>query len=109
MARLSGEQVLGMLFDPEFDSDGESEIEEEDPSFPLPHLEERDCTPSPPPGSSYSLVRTDEEIESGVRKDRNRRESGVREDRNRRESGVRKDRNRRDRGESGAGLSGLSQ
>ena len=29
-----------MLFDPEFDFWGESEIEE-DPSFPLPHHEER--------------------------------------------------------------------
>ena len=72
MARLSGKQVLGILFDPEFDSGGDSEIE--DPSFPLPHLEERDYTPSPPPGSSYSPARPDEERETGVREDRNRRE-----------------------------------
>ena len=51
MTTLSGEQVLGMLFDPDFDSGGESEIEE-DPAFPLPQLEEVDRTPSPPPPPS---------------------------------------------------------
>ena len=51
MTTLSGEQVLGMLFDPDFDSGGESEIEE-DPAFPLPRPEEVDRTPSPPPPPS---------------------------------------------------------
>ena len=51
MATLrSGEQVLRMLFDPDFDSVGKSEIEE-DPAFPLPQPEKVDQTPSPPPPS----------------------------------------------------------
>ena len=51
MASLSEEQVLGMLFDPEFDSGGESDIEE-DLAFPLPQADELEHSPSPPPESS---------------------------------------------------------
>ena len=40
---MDEQQVLGMLFDPVFDSGGESDIEE-DIDFPLPRLEEE---PSP--------------------------------------------------------------
>ena len=45
MARLNKEQVIGMLFDEDFDSGGESEIEE-DLAFPLPMAEETGYTPS---------------------------------------------------------------
>ena len=48
MARLNDEQVLGMLFDDDFDSGGESDIEE-DPAFPLPQPEDIEHTPSPQP------------------------------------------------------------
>ena len=44
LARLNEEQVIGMLFDPDFDSGGESEIKE-DLAFPLPHPEEPDYRP----------------------------------------------------------------
>ena len=46
MATMNKEQVIGMLFDSDFDSGGESEIEE-DPVFPLPMPEETEHTPSP--------------------------------------------------------------
>ena len=50
MANLSEQQVLGMLFDPDFDSGGESDIDE-DAAFPLPQLDEIEHSPSPPPES----------------------------------------------------------
>ena len=48
MARINEEQVIGMLFDPDFDCGGESDIDE-DLAFPLPHPEEEDHSPSPEP------------------------------------------------------------
>ena len=55
MARLNREAVLGMLFDPDFDSGGESDIEE-DQAFPLPQPEDVDSSPPVSPRSSYSLA-----------------------------------------------------
>ena len=52
MARLSGHDVLSMVMDPDFDSGGESEIEEVD-SFPLPR-DDFDLSPSPSPLPSPS-------------------------------------------------------
>ena len=55
--------MLGMLFDPEFDSGGESDIEE-DQAFPLPQPEDADPSPTQSPRSSSSLDRP--AVESGL-------------------------------------------
>ena len=43
---MNKERVIGMLFDSDFDSGEESELEE-DPAFPLPMPEETEHTPGP--------------------------------------------------------------
>ena len=45
MGGISSDQVLGMLFDLDFESGGESDIDE-DTAFPLPHCEVLELTPS---------------------------------------------------------------
>lgn len=56
MARMNKEQVIGMLFDADFDSGGESEIDE-DMSFPFPMQDEDDeYTPSLQCSPRESLV-----------------------------------------------------
>ena len=52
MARLNEEQALAMLFNSDFYSGGESEIDE-DLAFPLPKPEEAEHSPSPPPQWRY--------------------------------------------------------
>ena len=48
MAGISEEQVIGMLFDPDFESGGDSEIDE-GVAFPLPEQEDENQSPSPSP------------------------------------------------------------
>ena len=61
MARLNEEQALAMLFNPDFDSGGESE------TFPLPQLEEAEHNPSPPPQWGYSPETEESDGERGSR------------------------------------------
>ena len=60
MAGMNEQEVIEMLFDPDFDSGGESDIEE-DEAFPLPQLEEVDSSPNPSPREAYSVVRPEDE------------------------------------------------
>ena len=46
IAHLNKDQVIGMLFDPAFDSGGDSDIGD-DLAFPLPMPEDENCSPSP--------------------------------------------------------------
>ena len=62
MANLSEQQVIGMLFDPDFDSGGESDIDE-DVAFPLPQLDEIEHSPSSPPESSLTESQLSPEME----------------------------------------------
>lgn len=82
MARLNKEQVIGMLFDEDFDSGGESEIEE-DLAFPLPMAEETGYTPSPQQIQAESpAISSDEdqcETENQLENLSQNRESGDRE------------------------------
>ena len=65
VARLSDGEVLGMLFDPDFDSGGESYIDE-DPAIPLPQCDdlEDSHSQSPSPRTKDRSKRQIEESES---------------------------------------------
>ena len=62
MARISSDQVLGMLFDPDFESGGESDIDE-DPAISLPQCEELELTPSRLPSPLIEEISGERETE----------------------------------------------
>ena len=68
MARLNEEQALAMLFNADFDSGGESEIDE-DLAFPLPQPDDIEHSPSPPPRWNDSRQIEESDRESDGRRE----------------------------------------
>ena len=68
MARLNEEQALAMLFNSDFDSGGELEIDE-DLAFPLPQPDDIEHSPSPPPRWNDSRQTEESDRESDGRRE----------------------------------------